>query len=319
MTKIKGFFLLIGLLTLNGCFFSIPDPNQLNPLSETELGGQGPHKILVMEISGIISQEGQEARFGEAPKVGMVARIKEELLRAEMDSSIKAILLLINSPGGEVTASDLIYHELNRFRKKTKIPIISNIVSIGASGGYYIAMASDRVMAHPTAITGSIGVIISSVNVFKLMEKIGVQDSTYKSGVFKDMGSPLKPPNSQERQLFDNLVQQLYQQFVSIVVDSRKLSREEVLKLADGRVYLAAEAKKSGLIDEIGYMEDSIKLAQSLAGISSARLVTYHRPQEFKNNIYNRTYFSADRLNLFNLSIRRLSGPKFLYLWNPSL
>lgn len=312
-------FVLIALLC-TGCFVSFPSPPTIQPFVETVLDGSGENKILLLEIEGEILQRSRPPLLSGPPKVGMVARVREQLNMATNDPNIKAIILMINSPGGEVTASDLIYHELLQFKKKQKIPIITNIRSVAASGGYYIAMASDHIIANPTAIIGSIGVVYTSINLSKLLNKIGVESTIYKSGKFKDMGSPLKPVTPEEGQIFQALIDSFFKKFVGIVATGRKMNPDQVIPLANGQVFTSEEAKKQNLIDEVGYFEKTLEAAKQKAKIEEATLISYSRPQEYKQNIYNQTSINPGKSLLFHLDPDWLlyqSSPRFFYLWLP--
>ena len=301
-----------------GCNITVPDFTKIHPLTEKKIEGEGPHKILIMEISGAITRVDYLKNIQGKPKINIVARVKEELQLAQKDANLKAIILLIDSPGGEVTASDIVYHELQMFKARQSIPIITCIVSVGASGAYYIAMASDKIVAHPTAIVGSIGVIINSVNVTGLMEKLGIQSVNYKSGRYKDMGSPLKPADPEERRLFEQMILSMHQQFIDIVASGRKMEPGAVKELAQGKVYTAAQARENGLIDKIGYIEDAINLAKEQAGISNASIIMYNRAGDFRDNYYNKNQSISSQF--LGLDIKELisgSQPETLYRWNP--
>ena len=265
-----------------GCVVNIPDPTATLPLIEKKISGEGGKKILIIEISGTISRMDYIENIQGKQKINLVSRVKEELELAKRDDNIRALILLIDSPGGEVTASDLIYHELRKFKREKKIPIISNIVSVGASGSYYVAMVSDKIVAQPTSIVGSIGVIINSVNIKRLMDKIGVDNVTYKSGKYKDLGSPLKPVVAEETKILLNIIKYLHHNFIEIVMDGRQLSRQEVEQIADGSIFTPVQAKNKGLIDSIGYIDDSIKLAKQLAHLTSASIIMYQRGKRFQ-------------------------------------
>ncbi|MBU2646683.1 signal peptide peptidase SppA, partial [bacterium] len=230
-----------------------------------------------------------------------------------------AVILLVDSPGGEVTATDIIYHEIKSFKERRNIPVIADISSVGASGAYYIAMASDRIVARPTSIVGSIGVIISSVNLTPLMEKIGVESVTYKSGAHKDMGSPLKPPSKDDDELFNSIIRQLHSQFVTIVTQNRKLDPARIDQITDGRVFSAQQALENHLIDKIGYFKDTVALAKRVANIKSESVIIYHREGEFIENVYHVSDTSV-MFQMMGLNLERLftnDTPKFLYLWRP--
>jgi len=293
---------------------------KVEPLQEKELTGTGKDKIVLMDLSGVISEEERGTSF--MPEPNLVAQLKEELKKAEQDPEVKAVVLRIDSPGGTVTASDILYHELEVFKQKTGKKVIASIMSLGASGGYYVAVASDKIVAQPTTVTGSIGVIMLNLNVKGLMEKIGVTGTPIKSGEFKDMGSPLRPMTDEEKKLFQGIIDQMYDRFVSVVADGRKnLTKEQVRKAADGRVYTAKQALDLGLIDQIGYLEDAINVAKSEAGLGEARVVTYVRPGSYEDNIYSQIPRGGPQtFNLVNLDIRSLvqpGVPRFMYLWSP--
>jgi len=308
------------LFFLSGCFVNVQLLPPVEPMQEKQVAGAGKDKILVMDLTGVISEEEQGSSI--MPQPNLVARIKEELKKAAQDPDLKAVVLRINSPGGTVTASDLIYHELEVFKKQTGKKVIASIVDLGASGGYYVAVAADKIMAHPTTVTGSIGVIMLSVNVQGLLEKIGVTGSAIKSGDKKDMGSPLRPMTEDERLLFQNIINQMYERFVSVVAAGRKsMTPDQVRKAADGRVYTSKQALDLGLVDGIGYLDDAIALARTESGLREARVVIYVRPGTYKDNIYSRMPSGASQtVNLVNLDLRAFvqSGvPRFMYLWAP--
>jgi protease-4 len=320
----KPFFLvLLAALGLNACILNVNNiniPSGPEPLKEKTLLGEGPDKVLLMDLTGVISDEQRDQTFSTMPS--MVAEIKEALDKAANDSRVRAVLLRINSPGGTVTASDIIYHELTEFKKRTGKPVVANIVDLGASGGYYVAVSADKIVAHPTAVTGSIGVIMLTVNVKGLLEKIGVSGTAIKSGPHKDMGSPLRPLTDEERALFQKVIDDLYNRFVSVVAKGRpKLGEAEVRKLADGRVYTANQALEAGLVDQIGYLDDAILLAASEAGIASPKVVTYYRPGAYKANVYSKMPpGGGTTVNLFNMDLKSIVSPgtpKFMYLWTP--
>ena len=190
-------------LPLAGCITINLMPST-GPLKETQVSGTGAAKILMIDLSGVISSRDQESSLGEKPN--MVAEIKEELSRAAEDDKVKAVVLRINSPGGTVAASDILYHEVKAFKEKRKIPVVASIMDVGASGGYYVAAAADRIIAHPASVTGSVGVIMLTVNAQGLLEKIGVQTTAVTSGPRKDMGSPFRPMTPEERAIFQSVI-----------------------------------------------------------------------------------------------------------------
>lgn len=306
-------------LLISGCIYNISLFPKAGPLEEKVVEGSGENKVLLLDISGVISEEKPD---GLIEQPNMVARIKEELKKAEADNAVKAVVLRINSPGGTVTASDIIYHEILKFKERTGRKVITSIGDVGASGGYYIAMASDRVIAHPTTITGSIGVIMLHVNLQGLMEKVGVGAESIKSGPHKDMGIPTKPLAPEDRELFQTMINNMYARFLEVVGQGRKgLAADRIRTLADGRIYTATQAKEAGLIDDIGYLDQAIDLAKSEAGIQQAKVILYSRSGEYTNNIYSQVIQKeANPLASWGIDPKRLlqgESAKFLYLWMP--
>jgi len=304
--------LVTGCVTIN----LLPTPG---PLKEVELGGSGSAKVLMLELSGLISAL-EENGLMERPSP--VARIKEELTHAADDDRIKAVVLRINSPGGTVTASDVIYHELRSFKEKRKIPIIASIMDVGASGGYYVAAAADKIVAHPSSVTGSVGVIMLTMNARGLMEKVGLEATAVTSGPKKDMGSPFRPMTPEERAIFQSVIDSFYDRFLTVVREGRRfLSADEVRKLADGRIYSGEQAKALGLVDSIGYLDDAIELAKRQAGLKDARIVAYRRPGEYRPNIYAHMLGAGSGwTSLAGLDLMGALGggtPQFMYLWMP--
>ena len=309
------------LLTfLSGCIINVNLLPTVEPLQEIRVGGQGKDKIALVHLSGLISDQEEDGLLVSAPN--LVSQIKEELQWAQNDPDVKAVVIRINSPGGTVTASDLLYHEIKMFKEKTGKKVIASIMDLGASGGYYVAVAADKIVVHPTSVTGSIGVIMVNLNMKGLLEKIGVSGTAIKSGKLKDMGSPLRPMTKEERLIFQGIIDELYARFLSVIETGRKnLSPEQIRKAADGRVYTATQAMDLGLVDQIGYLDDAIALARKEAGLGEASVVRYVRPGSYENNIYSKIPNGGPAtFNLFNLDLRSMmqSGtPRFMYLWAP--
>ncbi len=292
------------------------------PLQETVVAGTGKGKILLIDISGIISLENESGLMPFAEEPSTVARVKEELIKAARDKHLKGVILRINSPGGTVTASDILYQEIVRFKKEKGVPVVACLMDIAASGGYYVALAADRILAHPTTVTGSIGVIILKLNAQGLMEKIGVQDESLKAGDKKDLWSPLRPAREDEKEILQQIADSMHAHFIDVVASSRqRLTRDQIVPLADGRIYTAEQAASSDLIDAVGYLEDAVDAVESLAGISEARIVFYHRPSGYKNNIYSQLApLTPSTMNLIAIGLGGLTnhrGVSFMYLWCP--
>jgi protease IV len=313
-----GFFVLLSVLVQQGCItVNLLEPP--GPVQEVQLSGSGDGKVLLLDLSGVISSQEKD---GWLPQPNLLATFKEELTKATKDEKVKAVVLRINSPGGTVNASDILYHELKTFKENRKIPVIASMMDVAASGGYYLAMATDAILVHPSTVTGSIGVIMLTVNARGMLEKVGVEANAITSGPRKDMGSPFRSMTADEKEIFQGVIDSFYQRFLTVVQAGRpQLSAEQIKKLADGRIYSGEQAKAAGLVDDIGYLDEAIDLAKKNAGLTEARVVTYRRHGEYQNNIYSRVFGSGNGLgslaSMDLLSIVRGGSPQFMYLWMP--
>jgi protease-4 len=193
------------------------------------------------------------------------------------------------------------------------------MMDVAASGGYYAALAADRILAHPTTVTGSIGVVMLTVNAQGLLEKLGVAPLAIKSGEMKDAGSPFRKLTDQERAVFQSLIDEMFTRFVRLIVESRKLPEDRVRGFADGRVYTAEQALALGLVDRLGYLDDAIDMAKKAAGIKDARVIMYHRSREYRANYYASSSVSTPGAEVALGALAPLVGasPRFLYLWLP--
>ncbi len=317
---------LAALLLLSGCILYAPiDLGALGSPGELEesvvLGTTGP-KLALIEVSGVISDEESRTQLGLSDRPSMVVEMRNALDRAADDPDVVGILLRINTPGGSVAASDTLHHELEVWRDEQKRPVVAYLNGMATSGGYYVAMASDRVIAHPASVTGSIGVIMPGVSIEGLMQKYGVVDQTITSGPFKDAGSLLRDMTPQERAQLSSVINDFYARFVDVVAKGRPaLTREKVAALADGRVYSAQQALDAGLVDQLGYLEDAVADLEQRAGIKESRVVTYHRANQTRENIYSRVPNIAVQVTDVNLLPIRSSklAPGFYYLWPGAL
>lgn len=280
-------------------------------LKETPISGEGRDKILLIEIAGFISGDRRGGGLLGERAPSMVSEVAEVVRKAERDRRIKGVILRINSPGGTVTASDTIYHELAAYKQRTQVPMTAQILDLGASGAYYIAQVADRIVAQPTTITGSIGVIMVRPSVTGLLDKLGVQTEQITSGTYKGMGSPLTPMRDDERAIFQAVIDDLYTRFVATIVAGRPhLTPERVAALADGRIYTAQQAKETGLVDDIGYLQDSINALKRTAKLDRVRVVTYTRTGAYQGSLYGGPVVNVD------LGVPP-AHPGFLYLWQP--
>jgi protease-4 len=312
---------LIAMLPMTGCFNSIllKPTNDSDPVEETTVVPSDrllcSNKVVIIDVSGMILNARSSGMFGDGVKP--VSLFRERLDAAARDGHVKAVVLRINSPGGAVTASDIMYHDLEAFRQKTGIPVVACMMDVAASGAYYLAMAADYVYAHPTTVTGSIGVIMSLYNASGLAAKIGISSNPIKSGPIKDIGNPLRKMTDAEREVLQRLVNSFYDQFVHVVCTGRRMPEDRVRQLADGSVYGGAQAKDFGLVDEIGYLDDAIECAKGMAHIRDATVVSYDRGGGYRGSVYAGFPNIPSNINL-HIDVPGLSnghGAAFMYVW----
>lgn len=225
------------------------------------------------------------AKFSKSPALALIEiegvlsdsrRIVRQLKKYTKDPNIKGILLRIDSPGGGVTPAQEIYSEIIRAKKNGK-KIIVSMGSVAASGGYYISAPADIIVANPGTITGSIGVIMQFPIIEELLKKFGVKFEVIKSKELKDIGSPFRKMTPQERALLSEIITDVYEQFVTVVSENRKIAKDELLKIADGRIFSGRQAKEFGLVDSLGTLEDAIKIAARVSGIKGEPRIVRER------------------------------------------
>ncbi len=329
MTRFSSPFRLLLLVLCIGIFFISCIKVRVNVgpateerLKEVTLEGKEPGKVLVIPVRGFLSNDPKVGLLGSRPST--VQHVVSQLRLAEKDDEIKALLLEIDSPGGTVTASDILYHEIMQFKAKRHVKVVAAFLDVAASGGYYVAQSSDVIFAHPTTITGSVGVIFMTPKVVGLMDKLGVGVEVSKSGKEKDIGSPFRPSTPDERRIFQELTDALAGRFLTLVKTNRRLTPPAYAEIGTGRIYVGQEAMQLGLVDRIGYLTDALAAARELAGLPrDARVVAYrHRKQEHDNlyNIASATNGSVE-MSLVDLNLPKVLpslGPGFYYLWLPA-
>jgi len=324
--SISCIVMAISSITLVGCqapSLLVTPVSGSRKLVETELSRDSffaSDKIAIIHASGVLMNSAKPQLLGSGEHA--VSLIREQLDKARRDSSVKAVILRINSPGGTVVASELIHDEILQFKKSGK-PIVAVMMDVAASGGYYIACACDDIIAQPSTVTGSIGVIMQLFDMSGTLGKLGIKNEAITSGPNKEAGSPFRSLSPQHRKIFQQIVDDMYGRFVDVVVAGRpKLDEAAVRKLADGRVFTGTQAVKVGLVDRIATMRDTIAALKAQKNITSARVVTYHRPAEYKPNYYANMPQPGIDINLLNIDAAGLlahASPEFLYLWAPSI
>jgi protease-4 len=316
-----GLWLLTGLLVLGLSSCTLVKINlapEQEPLKERVIQGQGPDKVALLHLSGILLED--RLRRGLLPwsgREGVLSRLAEELAKAAADEEVKAVLVMINSPGGSVAASDLVFHQLETHRQKTGQKVVACLMGVAASGGYYSALAADRITALPTSTTGSIGAVALRLDISGLMEKYGLEAEAVRSGPHKDMWSLFRPSTGEERAIMQSLIDEFSGRFKSLVKERRPgMDKGSLEKAFDGRIFTAGQALELGLIDELAYPDQAFERAKELAGLKEARLVLYHRPGAYRPNFYaaSKAWPGAGPA-LTGLT----RGPHFMYLWQPGL
>lgn len=304
----------------------------LKATTVAEEPGAAGNRVAIIDVSGMIMNMHKPALLsvGENP----VALLQEQLKRAEEDSDVKAVILRINSPGGTVTASDIMHREVSRFRARTRKPVVVLMMDVAASGGYYLACAGDYIVAYPSTITGSIGVIIQTLSLKPMLDRWGVQAEAITSGKNKAAGSPLGTLTDEHRAVLKELVDDFYRRFTTVVRRARPhIPQEKFADVTDGRVYSGDDALAVGLVDQIGDLHDAFDKAKSLAGVGKADMVIFHRPLNYVGSPYAAAPGAAvqqtstqggggggTQINVMQLNVPELPGQSTVgvyYLWQP--
>lgn len=298
LANIMLFFMLIGT-------FAFLATGQKGIFTE-EVVQEGPrtNKIVIITVNGIIDD--RQSRD-----------VYRQLKTVRKDGRIKGVIVRVSSPGGLVSASDQIYNEIMKYRREEGKPVIAFMQGIAASGGYYTSVACEKIIAEPTAITGSVGVIMNYFVLQELLEeKLGIEPVVIKSGRKKDWPSSFQAPDEEQLQyLRDRLISPVYERFVQIVADARApLTLDETKRLANGSIYGAEEALDEKLIDAIGYLDEAIELVKSMAGIEKALVVEYRKPFSLAGFLTSR---SKGLLKIDRATLHEFTTPRLLYLWSP--
>ena len=297
MANIILFLMLIGVVAV----FAVGQKGIFT--EEVIQAGPRATKIAVITVQGIIdNRQAQD--------------VYRQLKSARQDKRVKGLIIRVSSPGGTISASDQIYNEILKYRHQTNKPVIAFMQGVAASGGYYTSVACEKIVAEPTTITGSVGVIAGHFVLQELLEeKLGIKPAIIKSGEKKDWPSLFRPFTEEQRQYIqEKLITPAYNRFVQVVADGRpSLTLADVKRLADGSIYGAEEALAEKLIDEIGYLDEAIEMVKSLAGIEEAQVVEYRKPFSLANllSAHSRNLLKIDRTTLYELST-----PQVLYLWS---
>lgn len=335
--RLLTFLSFFALPLLTGCgtpsFLITPISNTGELKEDVVEPGTGflPPKVAIIEVEGLLAN----AKTGGLLQAteNSLSLFTQQLEVAENDSAVKAIILRVNSPGGTVSASDAMYETLLKFRKKTGKPIVASIQEVGASGAYYLSCAADKIVAQPTSVVGSIGVIFESMEFSGTLDKIGARAWAITSGPLKEMGSPFKPLEAREQVVMQEMVNEYFARFVGIVRTRRPITETPKADLTEykkldyagifsGRVFSGAEGKKRGLVDEVGLLPDAIELAKSLGNATNARVVIYRRPYGYSGSIYAASTIPSPKTNITAIDLPGADAfvrAGFYYLWRPGI
>lgn len=281
------------------------------PIGETQskevvLSGSGDSKIVVLPIHGIILNEVDP--FADPAGTITPDGMSKILRRIEKDEQAKAVILDLDSPGGSAVASDRIFSEIQSFKKTSKKPIVTLMGDTVASGGYFISSATDKIVANPATLTGSIGVIATNFKVQELMQKLGIKEEVYKKGLYKDILSSTRDTTPEEKVIIDGVLEDAYTLFISRIVEGRGMPIDKVRQLATGRIYSGREAREVGLVDELGNLEIAVSEAKKLAGLDDAKVVRVESSSLFHQ------LFSGISLGSIFPYLRSPGGPRVWYL-----
>jgi protease IV len=300
----------------------LPGSDRAGSMHEEVVVSGDRSKVLIIPIDGVISEDsvrGGNILLGEDARPSMVSYVIDVLDRAKRDRYVNGIILKINSPGGTVTASEIIYREILKFKKDTGIPVVAMFMGIAASGGYYVAMSSDKIVAFPSGVTGSIGVIMQRFNVKEGLDKLGIKEQSITSGENKKIGSPFVDLKPEQEKILKGIVNDMYEQFFTVVKNNRKsVSSTRLRELADGRIFSSPEALKEGLVDSVGYFDDSVNTLtkqEKYLGSSRPTIVYYTFYNQPVRSPYQISYGGQDEISVEQILKSHLHS-RFFYLWS---
>jgi protease-4 len=299
---------------------SVADPGPLAPvvLRPSPSGPAAP-RVALIDVDGLILNQAPTGPYsaGENP----VSVFREKLEAAAADPRVRALVVRINSPGGGVTASDILAEDLRRFRQATGKPAVACLMDLATGGAYYLAVGCDRVIAHPTSIVGGVGALVNHYNLQDAMAQLNIRAEPIKSGELVDMGSVTGPLPDEAATLLQGMVDGFRDRFLDRVVRARPaLTAKDRERIADGRVMPASEACARHLVDALGYIDDAIREAERLAHASGSEVILYHRAGQPARSVYATTPnvpLQGDLIPFSYPGLDRAKLPTFLYLWQP--
>jgi protease-4 len=299
---------------------AVPEPGELSEvIVRPSPVGPGGARVAILDVDGLILNQNFSGIYsaGDNP----VAAFREKLQAVAGDRRIRAVVLRINSPGGGVTASDILAEDLARFRRETGMPVVACLLDLATGGAYYLAVGADRIVAHPTTVTGGVGAILNLYNLEDAMAALNVRAEPVKSGNLVDMGSVTARVPDEARALLQEMSDGFRDRFRGRVATLRPaMTDADRAAIADGRVVPATKAERLKMVDRLGYLDDALDEAQGLAGISGAEIVQFQRPGTAARSMYAvspNLPIQGEMIPLSYPGLDRSKTPTFLYLWQP--
>ena len=310
--------------TLKGKFdVNLPtaaDPGEMTATVVKAASSQGPcARIALIDVDGLLVNQNYGSMYpvGDNP----LAAFRDKLEAVARDPNVSAVVIRINSPGGSVTTCDIMAEEVRRFRAETRKPVIASLMDLATSGAYYIAVEADRIVAHPTSVTGGLGVVFNHFNLQDAMAQLNLVADPVKSGAKIDMGTVTGPLDDESRALFQQMADAYREHLQRRVRERRtRMTAPDQKLVQDGRVMLASEAVAVHLVDRLGYLHDALSEAEQLAGVSGAEVALYHRSSYPAHSVYAITPNPgplSDSIPFSYPGLDRSKLPTFLYLWQP--
>lgn len=331
--RARAYTLVVLLLLLVGCRhpFQVktdshvtvvsPQPHSMGPLVAMPVvhgNVETARRIALVDVDGLILNQAMTGLYSEGENP--VALFREKLDQIARDPCYAAVVVRINSPGGGVTASDVIWHDLRELKVRRGIPIVACLMDVGAGGAYYMATASDHIVAHPTSVTGGIGVILNLYNLEDAMAQFNAIGTPIKAGEYIDIGTPIRAQSDEARQLLQQMADEFHARFKQVVIEGRPQLAAAPPFVFDGRVFTAQQALGLHLVDSIGYVDDAVAIAAQMSGTIGAPVVALHRCHDRARTPYDVTPNVPLQSTFLPLSIPGLERsrlPTFLYLWQP--
>jgi protease-4 len=298
-----------------------PSPHHAEPLAVMPVAGRAHpsgRRIALVDVDGLLLNQDMTGLYsdGENP----VALFREKLDAISRQGCYAAIVLRINSPGGGVTATDMMWHDLLNFKARTRLPVVACLMDIGAGGAYYLATAADHIVAHPTSVTGGIGVILNLYNLEDAMAQFNIVGVPVKAGQHIDLGTPIAPQSDEAREILQRMVDEFHARFRDVVIAARPALKAAPAEVFDGRVFTARQALTLRLVDSIGYVDEAAQIAAAMGHAPGAPVVLLHRRHDRARTPYDATANVPLQTSVLPLSVpgfERSRLPTFLYLWQP--